>query len=298
MKLNIFFLCLPIFIILFCTDNFMKIKIKELNAENKRLEFKYESLKVFEKILSEFQSTECNSKFSKIYSWNESEYENLKIKFIPESDKINVFTFPEYFLKELEAEQIISINDIEKLNYEISKNPELTKYGYANINFFFQSRVANFLQFDLNKFNEEKLFNLNIKNQGDFLRTAGNDFEKLFPFVNAESMINVNFVDKKLLEKILFSKKFNIKNPGTKLSEILLLRESQEINSESLKNILRVSENDEINKFLGVKTWFWKIEINSLENEKLNFEAVICIIPETENLEKNRDIKIRILKIK
>ena len=64
---------------------------------------------------------------------------------------------------------------------------------------------------------------------------------------------------------------------------------------------MALNKNHVLYKFLGCKTWFWKIEINDLENSKNCFNLIFCIIPEDEDFssgyKKLKNKELRILKI-
>lgn len=315
MKLNLLvFLSSSVLLILslFVYVNSRNLKLRE---EKNYADFKNKCLKISYDILNDYKTEDCNSKFSKVYLWNDKVIENLKIKLIPESDKLNITSFPKSFVNELcDIKTLNDYKNVEnfKLKSQLEKElqnyknsfPEFdyTFYGFRNINlknydYFYEILDSK----NLNTFYSEKNKLQEIKTYAEYKKLMSFNYESLFPLYNLESCINVNFISEELLRKFINLDFFYIKNSESKIYKLSEERKSKELDDEKFRNILSLNKNHTIFKFLGCKTWFWKIEINDLKNSKNCFNLVFCIVPEDEDFsadyKKSKNKELRILKI-
>lgn len=288
----------------------------KLYKEKDSVDFKNKCLKISYDILSDYKTEDCNSKFSKVYLWNDKIVGNLKIKLIPESDKLNITSFPKSFLSQLcdieilddyenfETYKLKSYLEKELQNYKNSLTLEFdyTFYGFRNINLKNYDYFYEIFDFEnLNSFYSEKNKLQEIKTYAEYKKLFGFNYDTLFPLYNLESCINVNFISEELLRKLINLDFFNIKNSESKIHKLFETRNLRKLDDENLRNILGLNKNHKIFKFLGCKTWFWKIEISDLENSKNCFNLIFCIIPEDEDFssdyKKSKNKDLRILKI-
>ena len=298
---------------LFVYINSMNLK---LCKEKDSADFKTKCLKISYDILNDFKTDDCNSKFSELYLWNDKIIENLKINLISESDKLNITSFPKNIVSELcDIDFLDTYNNFEtpRLKFQLEKDfqnyknscpseLDYTFYGFRNINLVGYDYLYEIL--DLKKLNimeNEKLKLKEIKTYAELKKLNSLNYDVLFPLYNLESCININFVSEEFFRKFINLKFFNIKNSEQKIHKICEVRNLKEIDDENLKNILALNKNHVLYKFLGCKTWFWKIEINDLENSKNCFNLIFCIIPEDEDFssgyKKLKNKELRILKI-
>lgn len=297
---------------LFVYINSMNLK---LYKEKDSADFKTKCLKISYDILNDFKSDDCNSKFSELYLWNDKIIENLKINLIPESDKLNITSFPKNIVSELcDIDFLDTYNSFEtsRLKFQLEKDfqnyknscpseLDYTFYGFRNMNLADYDYLYEIL--DLKKLNvleNEKLKLKEIKTYAELKKLNSLNYDVLFPLYNLESCININFVSEEFFRKFINLKFFNIKNSEQKIHKICEVRNLKEIDDENLKNILALNKNHVLYKFLGCKTWFWKIEIRDLKNSKNCFNLIFCIIPEEDGSSDYKKLKtkeLRILKI-
>ncbi|MDR1250152.1 MAG: hypothetical protein LBK63_12735 [Treponema sp.] len=106
----------------------------------------------------------------------------------------------------------------------------------------------------------------------------------LRPFVNAEPLMNVNFVEPLVLEELLSYGEYGIGRPKERCAEILSRRETRGISAEDLRSILGIDRSNPLAHYLGSVTWFWEIAV-TVENSDPNapsLRAVLCRLPPGE----------------
>jgi hypothetical protein len=104
---------------------------------------------------------------------------------------------------------------------------------------------------------------------------------ELRPFVNAEPLMNINFVDPLILEELLAYGEYGIRRPEECLSEILSRRETEGISAGDLRSMLGIGQSHPLAHYFGSITWFWEIDITA-ENGGPNapsLRAVVCRLP-------------------
>jgi hypothetical protein len=105
--------------------------------------------------------------------------------------------------------------------------------------------------------------------------------EELYPFVNAEPLMNINFVEPLILEELLSYGEYEIRRPEEGLSEILSRRETEGISSEDLRAILGIDRSNPLVHYFGSVTWFWEITISTEKGgpNAPSLRAVVCRLP-------------------
>jgi hypothetical protein len=109
----------------------------------------------------------------------------------------------------------------------------------------------------------------------------GLSLEELCPFVNAEPLMNVNFVDPLILQELLSYGDYGIRRPEERCAEILSRREIAGISAEDLRSILGIDRSNPLAQYLGSITWFWEITITAeSENpEAPSLRVLVCRLP-------------------
>jgi hypothetical protein len=103
----------------------------------------------------------------------------------------------------------------------------------------------------------------------------------LYPFVNAEPLMNINFVDPFIMEELLSYGEYGIKHPEEKCTEILSRREREGIGAEDLRSILGIDRSNPLAHYFGSITWFWEIAITGETGgpNTPSLGAVVCRLP-------------------
>jgi hypothetical protein len=107
---------------------------------------------------------------------------------------------------------------------------------------------------------------------------------ELWPFVNAEPLMNVNFVEPLILEELLAYGEYGIRRPEERCAEILSRRERESIGAEDLRSILGIDKSNPLAHYLGSITWFWEITITAEDGgpNAPSLKAVVCRLPPGE----------------
>jgi hypothetical protein len=112
----------------------------------------------------------------------------------------------------------------------------------------------------------------------------GASYRELYPFVNAEPLMNANFAEPLILGEILAYPAYGIPHPENARAEILRRREKESVTTEDLRTILGVAGANPIFQYLGCVTWFWEITIRTdtaaQTGEGHSLRAVLCRLPQ------------------
>jgi hypothetical protein len=115
----------------------------------------------------------------------------------------------------------------------------------------------------------EKIQTLLINQQlvsGDDLRLVlGESYDTLFPYINAEPLLNVNDLDPLLLRELIAYPDYEIRNPEGKYREILERRSAGPLDAGELHQILGIDAANPLYYYLGAITWFWEVIIYGTE---------------------------------
>lgn len=192
-------------------------------------------------------------------------------------------------------------------------NTFFTGYSFFNINISNEFVLADL--YEIRTGNNPESFRMKIHNarlkkgdedpehiKKDELKDFLNeDFGSLFPIINTEPVINIHFADDVIVKDLFLH--YDIENAETKTENIMNTRETEELTEDMLKNIIDADEEEYkqlfIYQYLGIKTWFWKIEISKedIENSP-KLQWIIARVPQYEEDEDNDILKYRILEKK
>ncbi len=183
-----------------------------------------------------------------------------------------------------------------------------TTYGYANLNVTYEKSL-------------EKIFETRVPDRGtgSFMsditnliksgimadnsrmkKILGTEYEDLYPLINVEPIINVNFAEEEILKAIIYYPygEEQLKDRASIYNYLINERANSELNNEQIKNYIKgkLDEDDvkykykiRILQYLGSTTWFWKITAVS-DNRTLS--AIICRIPLETRAPSKRDYQI------
>lgn len=158
-------------------------------------------------------------------------------------------------------------------------------YGWANINLVdeFSVRTLSYSITNSESIAENARQTVRtLLSSGQFIDRAGlrnalgMDYYTLFPYINAEPLMNVNFVDPFILKEIISYPEYNIENPLAKATTLLNMRETGGVTQSDITNILGIDKNCFLYYYFGAITWFWEITI---EKAPYTCMAIICRYP-------------------
>ncbi len=181
-----------------------------------------------------------------------------------------------------------------------------TTYGYANLNvtyeksleMIFKTRIpdrgtGSFMS-DIKNLIESDIMADNSKMK----KILGTEYEDLYPLINIQPLINVNFVEDEILKAILYYPYGGTrhKERASFYSNINNDRSNSEIDDARIKQLLPLKVEKEkdiyylrIYEYLGAITWFWKI---TAESDNRTLTAIICRIPLETRAPSKRDYQI------
>ena len=122
-----------------------------------------------------------------------------------------------------------------------------------------------------------------IKTETEYNLFCGINYSEIFPYINLDAAINVNFIDEDCLYKLINYAGFELTSKKRKVDTLLSLRETRELTQDDIITILGISKNDELYYYLGSKTWFWKI---SIQGKTQDCHVILC-----RSVEKTSDLK-------
>ncbi len=183
------------------------------------------------------------------------------------------------------------INSYEKISEFISEenfNKYFTLYEYANFNIADENVLRNFANtLSMSYFGDElisrkKMFQTHgsqLQNETELNLLCGIYYDDLYPFINVNPVMNINFISEDCLKTLLGFKDFKLSNINQKVNNIISLRQNSEITEENICAILGITKSDKLYYYLGCKTWMWQIKISG---KKTSCNVILARAPEDD----------------
>jgi hypothetical protein len=169
-----------------------------------------------------------------------------------------------------------------------------TPYSYFNINICDEFTIENLYFLRTGDKEKARLFRLKIQEYwkgstpgkprmvepGELEGFIGSDFEVLFPLLNASPAINVHFAPEEILYQLLSYQYHNVPQSTTEF--LLYNRGTQEWNEDELESIIGDRYTGTfLHHYVGVTTWFWRIEIetDSGEGSHVSLKWIVARVP-------------------
>lgn len=257
----------------------------------------------------------ADSDFDPVWKYNETEINGFHIRIRSLSSLLNLnFIEKDILLKTGLNKFFKSVDEIENLKnmiyneglvYSYEKlsdyiteenfNSTFTLYGYANYNVSEELPLKLFIN-DLTQsaygdelINKRKAMKFNkqlVQNETELQMLCGIHYDDIFPYVNLNPSLNVNFMSEDCLKALLSYSGFNLSNATQKINNLIELRNNKEISQEELYEVLGISKSNELYYYLGCKTWMWQI---CLDNQRTSCSVVLARSP-VENASGKTDI--------
>ena len=186
-------------------------------------------------------------------------------------------------IESIRSERLLySYDEIKDYISEENFSKYFSFYGFANINIMSEkslellvnSLTDSFCGSELNQKRNNLLANKQlIKTETEYNLFCGINYLDIFPYINLDAAINVNFIDEDCLYKLINYAGFGLISKKKKIDTLLSLREIREITQEDIITILGITKNDELYYYLGSKTWFWKI---SIQGKTQGCHVILC----------------------
>lgn len=140
---------------------------------------------------------------------------------------------------------------------------------------------------------QEKKGNHLIRDNLSLYNLYPGSFDVIFPSVNAYPLLDINYADEKIIEKILSSDKFGMKNALSISRKIVEKRKAKLLDENDLNEILSHSSCPELFCFLGCRSYLWNIKA-SFKNSTI--EMIFALTPEENNfvlMDRSRKYLVR-----
>jgi hypothetical protein len=180
-----------------------------------------------------------------------------------------------------------------------------TSYAYANFNVtyedslkkLYEKRVSQESSITFLEKVQHLLSDKTIVDDKKLKGIFGAEYNELYPLINSEPLLNVNFVPDKVLQAVLFYPYGGEmhKDSGSFYEILLTERNTFEFDGNRLNSLFADLEDDylRIHEYLGVRTWFWRILARKAD---LSLEVILSRLPVNE--ETDTEIKYQIIKWK
>lgn len=104
----------------------------------------------------------------------------------------------------------------------------------------------------------------------------GSGYDQLFPFINAEPLMNVNHLDPFILGELAAYPGYGVSMPEQRVQELLARRERGGLDRGELRRVLGIDAAHPLNQYLGCVTWFWEITI---ADQRRRSRTILCRLP-------------------
>ena len=159
-------------------------------------------------------------------------------------------------------------------------------YGWANINTTDEFAVRMFAASLTGSEADGEMFRQKVRTllidkrllqtEEEFKMFCGISYDKVYPYINTEPLMNVHFVEPVVLKSILSYPDYNLAGAAQKAKTLLALRESRELTEEDIMNVLGIDRTNRLYYFFGTITWFWQIEVR---NGAVVCDEIVCRKP-------------------
>jgi hypothetical protein len=160
-----------------------------------------------------------------------------------------------------------------------------TAYGYANINVTDEFALRKLYALRTGEDDAAEAFHAKVQQllieqkilkPGELKTFLGSAYDRLYPVMNAEPIMNAHYVDALTLTELLAYPDLKVPHPQEAAQAILNSRERSELSSAELKLMVGAPSTSRIYQYLGVITWFWRI---TASKGKSSLELIVARAP-------------------
>jgi hypothetical protein len=159
-------------------------------------------------------------------------------------------------------------------------------YGWANINLIdeFSAREltlsltgSEYAAEEVRQMLQTLLINQQLAQVADLRSLFGIYYEDIFPFINTEALINVNYAEPALLREFIGYPDYGVISPDIRCDELIARRSRGGLGRHDILGILGIDSANPLASYLGSITWFWEIIITG---NRQTSRTVICRVPQ------------------
>jgi hypothetical protein len=259
-------------------------------------------------------SPDINDSGDPVWAWDGRAVEGYTVSVIPLSDRLNLNFVRKNLFEKTRLALLFrpgkTAADLQQFREDSGLSPAaemygeffdredleqfFSVYGWANINLTDEFALRKLvLALTGSEYTAEYargalqtlLISRKIAGRGDLRSIFGIYYEDIFPFINTEPLMNVNFIDETLLQELIAYPDYGITSPERRCEELLARRSGGGVNSRELRTVLGIDDANPLNQYLGCVTWFWEIAV--IGNGRSG-RTVVCRLPpeDAELLEK------------
>ena len=262
-------------------------------------------VEIYEEIKND-KTPYSDSKYDSVWKYDNTMMEGFKISIKSLSGLINLNFITKDLISKTELNSLFlydnameNIYDLitdkgllysyEEINQYIEKDKYdnyFTLYGFSNFNISNNESIKKLTNNLTNSSFGDDLINKRnilirnkqlIQNETELNLLCGIHYDEIFPFININPPLNINFMDENLIRIILSFQDFKLPGAQQKANSIIELRDSKEITQEELVSILGITKGDELYYYIGCKTWVWQILI---EGDSSSCNVILIRDPE------------------
>jgi hypothetical protein len=255
--------------------------------------------------LSQDPSPEINGRDDPLWAWDGKTLGAYTVSLAPLSDRLN----PNFIRKNLFEKTDISAllkpgktpEELQQFreDWGLSLSPEfyesffipaawdryLSPYGWANINLVDEFAARKLVLSitgseqkaeEVRRFIEQLLMHQTPADRASLGSALGSISGEVFPFINAEPLMNINHIEPAILKALLHYPDYGVSSPEARADEILARRDTDPLGSEDILRLLGIAADNPLAAYLGPVTWFWEITVTG---EPYSCRAVICRMP-------------------
>jgi hypothetical protein len=261
-------------------------------------------------------SPDIDSPHDPFWAWNGKTLGNYHVSIIPLSDRLNL----NYVRKNLfektgmggwlnpgrTADELQQFREDEGMSLSTgfykqffdseTREKFFSCYGWANINLIDEFAVRKLALSltgseqtaeQIRRVVQTLLVNRRVADRASLRSLFGIYYEELFPFINAEPLINVNYAEPALLRALIAYPDYGVSYPDIRCDELLDRRSITGLGTGDILNILGIDTANPLASYLGSITWFWQIIVT---DGGQTYRAVICRLPPGDVFQTNRVI--------
>jgi hypothetical protein len=254
--------------------------------------------------LSGDPSPEINGRDDPLWAWDGKTLGAYTVSLVPLSDRLN----PNFIRKNLFEKTDVSAllkpgrtpEELQQFreDWGLSLSPEfydtffvpaawdryLSPYGWANINLvdeFAARKLALSITGseqkaeEIRRLVEQLLMNQTPADRASLGSALGSLYDEVFPFINAEPLMNINHIEPAILTALLRYPDYGVGSPEARAEAILARRDTDPLGSDDLLRLLGIAADNPLAAYLGPVTWFWEVTITGA----YSCRAVICRLP-------------------
>jgi hypothetical protein len=254
---------------------------------------------------------QSDSRFDAFWQWNGKTESGCSVKLRSLSSSLNpnflrtgIYEKTELatlFLTGKNAQQLLQYREDNGLLFtgsdckdffsEETYNTYFSVYSWANINIIDEFAVRQLAASLTGNESDGEMFRQKVRTlltgkqimqtEDEFKMFCGISYDKIYPYINTEPVMNVQFVEPLVLKSVLSYPDYNLAGAVQKTKQLLALRESRELTEDDIVNVLGIDKTNRLYYFFGTITWFWQIEV---QNGTIVCNEIICRMPsETMN---------------